>query len=232
MSNTAKHHIFKDFTHKYSLAKTLRFELIPTEETKRLLEKNEIIKKDAVIDESYHKAKPYFDSLHREFIEESLDPKRSRLSFGDFERAWNDFQKDKKNNQKNLLAQKKLLYKDIAKLFGDYANTWKKQYAPEAKNSGTKLLYSADILSILKKRFPKDSENEKLFIKDEHGNDRYIFDSFDRFTTYLIKFQATRENLYKDDGTSTAVATRIVENLSFFLANNQNLKSFLRTKIF
>jgi len=60
-----KENIFENFTHQYSLSKTLRFELIPTEETKRFLEKNEIIKKDAVIDESYHKAKPYFDSLHR-----------------------------------------------------------------------------------------------------------------------------------------------------------------------
>jgi len=225
-----KENIFENFTHQYSLSKTLRFELIPTEETKRFLEKNEIIKKDAVIDESYHKAKPYFDSLHREFIKESLDPERSLLSFGNFERSWNDFQKDKKSNKKNLLAQKKLLYKDIAKLFDDYVNTWKKQYAPETKNSGTKLLYSADTLSILKKRFPKDSENEKLFIKDEHGNDRYIFDSFDRFTTYLTKFQATRENLYKNDGTSTAVATRIVENLSFFLANKSKFEKFLAYK--
>lgn len=220
--------IFDKFTNQYQLSKTLRFELIPTEKTKEWLKKNQILEKDAVIDNSYNQAKPYFDVLHREFIEEALAPEKgNKLSFYDIEKAWKEFQENKREKKKEFEDVRKIFYKKIASLLDDHANNWKQRYAPDAKKSGTSLIYSAEILPILKKRFPRNGSDEALFTRDENGNERYIFDSFNGFTTYLGKFQETRANLYKNDGTATAVATRVVENLLFFLENKKKFEKYL-----
>ena len=68
--------IFDNFTSKYSLSKTLRFELKPVGKTKELLEKNKVFKKDQTIDDSYNQAKPYFDKLHQDFINDALAPEK------------------------------------------------------------------------------------------------------------------------------------------------------------
>jgi CRISPR-associated protein Cpf1 len=70
--------IFENFTNLYSLTKTLRFELKPTEETKSLLQKTDNlgltpVATDKQIDELYNtKLKLMFDDLHEKFINESL----------------------------------------------------------------------------------------------------------------------------------------------------------------
>jgi len=64
---------YSQFTNLYSLTKTLKFELKPTEDTRKLLEKHSIINKDKKIDELYHsEMKPIFDDLHKKYIKESL----------------------------------------------------------------------------------------------------------------------------------------------------------------
>ena len=81
--------IFDSFTNKYSLSKTLRFELKPVGKevdivdkksgeihkgtmTEKLLIENKVFKKDETIDNSYHQAKFYFDLLHQRFIDSAL----------------------------------------------------------------------------------------------------------------------------------------------------------------
>src|SRR3989338_9591273 len=64
--------VFDNFTRKYSLSKTLRFELKPIGNTPKLLKDENVFEKDRIIKEKYKQTKPYFDYLHREFIEESL----------------------------------------------------------------------------------------------------------------------------------------------------------------
>lgn len=77
--------IFNQFTNKYSLSKTLRFELKPVGKTKELLEKNNVFNKDKTIEASYNQAKPYFDKLHQEFINEALAPEKvSEIDFTGF----------------------------------------------------------------------------------------------------------------------------------------------------
>ena len=225
---TKEGNIFDTFTGKYQLSKTLRFELKPAEYTKKFLKEHKVFEKDEVIHESYLKAKPYFDQIHREFIEEALAPDNARsLSFISFERVWNVYQKDKKDGRREFETAKKEAYRMVTKLLDDYADSWKSIYAPDAKQSGTELLCSSEILPVLKARFPQEVGEEALFVKDQEGKQRYIFDSFDGFTTYLGKFQETRRNLYKDDGTSTAVATRVIENLVSFLENKSRFEKYL-----
>lgn len=65
---------FSEFTRKYSLSKTLRFELKPaTDKTRQLLEENKVFQKDESIKKKYIQTKPFFDQLHRDFIKESFE---------------------------------------------------------------------------------------------------------------------------------------------------------------
>lgn len=145
--------IFDQFTNKYSLSKTLRFELKPVGKTKELLEQNNIFNKDKTIDASYNQAKPYFDKLHQEFINEALAPEKVNevdfIGFADFVRAKtiearkirqqiNDarqagedtdaLQKILKNIEDEIEAHRQKLYAQIKKRLDDEAEIWKKHY--------------------------------------------------------------------------------------------------------
>jgi CRISPR-associated protein Cpf1 len=50
-----------------------------------------------------------------------------------------------------------------------------------------------------------------------------LFEKFKGFFTYFSNFNESRKNFYKDDGTASAIVTRIVdENLVTFIKNIQN----------
>ena len=72
--------IFDQFTKKYALLKTLRFELKPVGETRKWMNKNlkydEELKtflKDQNIENAYQMLKPIFDKIHEDFITGSLE---------------------------------------------------------------------------------------------------------------------------------------------------------------
>lgn len=58
---------FSQFTNKYSLSKTLRFELKPVGKTLEMLRENNVFKKDEIIQKKYEQTKPFIDRMHREF---------------------------------------------------------------------------------------------------------------------------------------------------------------------
>lgn len=145
--------IFNQFTNKYSLSKTLRFELKPVGKTKELLEKNNVFNKDKTIEASYNQAKPYFDKLHQEFINEALVPEKvgeiDFTGFADFVRTKtvetrkirkqiNDarqvgedtdaLQKNLRNIEDEIKAYREKLYTQIKERLDDEAETWKKYY--------------------------------------------------------------------------------------------------------
>lgn len=239
-----------EFTKKYQLSKTLRFELKPVGRTINFLD--EVIKKDKTINESYNQAKFYFDMLHREFIESALRKEQAEsINFREFAEIFYKQNKiikqnksDKKNrkeaqnevnkSQKIIDEKRKNLYKQIRKIFDKEAENWKMQYKDKLKKSdlkqkGINFLMSAGILKILEDKFPPEKNEEfkkrnwpSLYIKDQlTGQQVYIFEKFEKFTTYLTKFQKTRENLYADNGESTSVITRIVSNFEIFLRNKE-----------
>ena len=70
---TSKKKTFSDFTNLYSLSKTLRFELKPTEATNRLLKENNVVAIDMEIAQLYkEELKPMLDELHRRFIDDAM----------------------------------------------------------------------------------------------------------------------------------------------------------------
>lgn len=243
--------IWSEFTKQYSLNKTLRFELKPVNRTAYFLKQNKIFEKDLTIDDSYNQAKFYFDKLHQKFVNEALlSDKVKEINLEEFAQNFFALReevkklKESQEREKTYTVENKInklkneYFKKIKLLLDRTANDWKEKYKERGlkfnktdfKKNGTEFLMKSGVLKILKYEFPKEKEEEfknndwpSLLIEDKAnpGNKVYIFDSFDNFTTYLLKFQETRKNLYKDDGTSTAIATRIISNFEKFLNNKK-----------
>ncbi|MFH1175306.1 MAG: type V CRISPR-associated protein Cas12a/Cpf1 [bacterium] len=156
------------------------------------------------------------------------------------------------NLEKEIAERKKKFYEEICILLDKKADEWKKEYLNKQLEDGEKIkfgkegseekenqkgvnfLTSAGVLQILKYEFPQSKEVEfkasgfpSLFVEEREntGMKRYIFDSFDRFSGYLTKFQETRKNIYADNGIASALATRIVDNLEIFLANKKGYEN-------
>ncbi len=206
---------FDDFTNLYELQKTLRFELKPIWNTPKMLSDGNpsVIKQDKVRREKYEAVKPWFDLLHREFIEDAL----REFKFNNLKEYFSvlqDWQKDKKSKRKKdeLIKVESALRKEIVDYFEKTANMWvnSEQYKSLGlKKEGIDILFEAGVFKLLKERF----KNEK----DTFVNGNNIFDDWDKWTGYFKKFFETRKNFYKSDDTSTAIAYRIV---------NQNLRRF------
>lgn len=64
--------IYNQFTNKYGVSKTLRFELIPQGETLKNMEANGILSEDEHRAESYLKVKKMIDEYHKFFIDDVL----------------------------------------------------------------------------------------------------------------------------------------------------------------
>ncbi len=218
---------FSQFTHRYALSKTLRFELVPQGETKRSLKA--VFEEDKRVEENYLKAKVRFDELHRIFVAEALTSDRvNGIDLNKFANAYSSLiataKKDQTKEQKSLCAkEKKVLLRGIVGLFDTMGNEWKTKYegmdvvgrtGKQKKikflSKGHEMLTDEAVLNILIAQFPDETE---------------VFSAFFGFFTYFGRFNETRENFYKSDGTSTAVATRVVENLEKFLRNKRIVES-------
>lgn len=202
------------FTNQYSLSKTLRFELVPVGKTEEILEEEKVFEKDEIIKKKYEATKPYFDRLHREFVEKALA--NAVLSdLDDYLKLFKKWKNDKEAHNKDLQKKEMTLRKEVVTFFDAQAKTWSENYANLKKKDMGILSEEAVFENILKVRY--GSENETKIIDESTEESVSIFDSWKGFTGYFDKFFETRKNFYKDDGTSTALATRIID---------QNLKRF------
>jgi CRISPR-associated protein Cpf1 len=246
--------IFSEFTNLYSLTKTLRFELKPTETTKNSLD----YVRDKERAKYYKKIKLLFDQLHREFIAKSLAYYESQnVDYTEFKNKYDDFLKTKQNKKKDDSKSQadfktakenfdkiKLEYrKKLVGFFNQYAENWKleinqklatkypEKYQQNKKGEikyclnakGIEVLTESGILEVLK-LYLDDSlfvnEKRMAFTQEEKQEMLKGINFFDKFFTYFGPFNETRENFYKDDGTATAIATRIIdENLVRFYDN-------------
>lgn len=212
---------FSEFTNMYSLSKTLRFELKPIGNTQAMLEENQVLQKDEHRQLAYKAIKPYFDQLHREFVQESL-AEAVINGIGDYSEVLSSYKKDRtsKTIQKDIDAQKKLLREQVVSHFDAIGKKWAAEdYSHlRLKNKDISILFEEQVFAILKDRYGHEKKTE--LIDESTGEIKSIFDNWKGFTGYFTKFFETRKNLYKSDGTATAIATRIVdENLVRFIEN-------------
>lgn len=210
---------FDDFTNLYEISKTLRFELIPVGETDRMLKEENVFKVDEDIKIKYQQTKPFFDRIHREFAKEALSVDGILSELEEYLEIFIEWRKDKKVYEKTLNQKEKELRKQVVSAFNVMANKWIEKYGDvNLKKKNVEFLFEEGIFGILKKKYGK--EDGSTIITSDTGEVISIFDSWKGFTGYFTKFFETRKNFYKDDGTSTAVATRIVdENLRRFCDN-------------
>ncbi|WKZ27757.1 MAG: type V CRISPR-associated protein Cas12a/Cpf1 [Candidatus Dojkabacteria bacterium] len=219
-TNMSKHP-FSDFTNLYPLSKTLRFELKPVGNTENMLMENNIVEIDKNRKLAYERTKPYFDKLHREFIQESLNNFEID-GLEEYLKTYKEYKtnkKDKKLFDKLKKARQELRSQVIAS-FNNTGKKWaEKRYTHlKLKKTDLNILFEEKVFQILKESYGDDQET-KLINKDT-GEIISIFDGWKGFTGYFKKFFATRENFYKSDGTSTALATRIIDhNLDRFIEN-------------
>lgn len=219
--------LFDKFTNLYSLSKTLRFELKPIGKTNDLLIENKVFEKDEKIAESYKETKKYFNALHREFIDKALSNINIPISlYENFERKFFLWKENKnKANATELEKSAKKLRTAILEGFYINAEAWRDEYSKRIEDEKRRkklqelkeldLFFKVDIFDFLKQKYP-EAKNENVS----------IFDPFNKFGGYFKKFHETRKNFYKDDGTSTAIPTRIIDdNLTKFLENKQIFKT-------
>ena len=224
---------FEKFTNLYELSKTLRFELKPVGETQQMLEDNQVFQKDEIIQKKYKQTKVYFDRLHREFVAEALKD-ISLSNIQEYTEVLKNVKKitketDKKQRdqwEKDFVNEEKRLRKEVVGLFNIQAKKWSEEYLG-LKNNDLKILDEKAVFSeLLKIRYGEEAETliSIEFTNKETGEVTEeivsIFDEWKGFTGYFTKFFETRKNFYKDDGTSTALATRIIDqNLRRFTEN-------------
>lgn len=206
---------FEDFTNLYELSKTLRFELKPVWETLNSLEKDWVIQKDKEVEENYNKIKVFFDSLHREFVKQSLE----KWYLNEIDNFYNSYIELNKTpeNKKNKTLQKdfekasKILKKELVSFFESKWNEWKQKYS-FFKKWWIDVLNEKEVLDLMWEFYPEQKE---------------LFKKFDRFFTYFSNFKESRKNFYSEDWRAWAVATRAIdENLITFIKNLEDFKRF------
>jgi hypothetical protein len=220
-----KESIFSDFTNLYSLTKTLRFELIPDENTKKFL--SEIIPIDEKRAKYYKDSmKPMLDTLHNDFISESMKlVELNNETLKITQAIYNELKiknKDRRGNEseikkleQQIATSKEVLRKQIVQSYQKCASQWKEKY-PKLKQNDYKILTEAGVIDILREKNNDNDENLQA-IK-----------SFDRFWTYFSGFNQNRLNYYTSESKATGIANRCIdENLFRFF---DNIELFTRIK--
>jgi hypothetical protein len=247
--------VFENFTNKYSLSKTLRFELKPVGKTRENIEKtNPKFIHDQGIEDAYQILKPVFDKLHGNFITKSLEnDKAKEMDFSkylilkkellgiDKKKADKDF----KNKEKEIESEEKKL----REFFGDIYKAEGEVFKIEAgllpngksvlKEDGYRVLTEAGILNYIRKNIDTfavmnlKTRNGEIISKEDLvkalGSPQ-TKGLFEGFFTYFGGFNQNRENYYTiKEEKATAVASRVVgENLPKFC---DNILDFEKRKI-
>ncbi len=194
--------LFEGFTNKYSVTKTLRFELKPLYETAE--NANALLEDDKKRADAYTVVKPILDQYHKNFIEMVLS--NLQLDNNLLTKFSNAFQA---RNREDQIETKKELRKKIAEAFKG--------------NSKSKNKIEKEIAEKYERIFKK---NAKLFSDDLLKLDnltlrqKEAIKQFDNFSTYFLDFQKNRKNMYSEEPQNTAIAHRIVDdNLPKYLVN-------------
>ncbi|MBQ6598509.1 MAG: hypothetical protein IJH79_13230, partial [Lentisphaeria bacterium] len=106
-----------EFTGKYKLSQTLKFELIPVGPTKQKLEESKLLEQDFKRAEDYPKAKEFLDGKHKEFLQKVL----SEITDIDWQPLADMLDQFQKNNdlKKNLQDLQGKYRKQITDKFTD-----------------------------------------------------------------------------------------------------------------
>ncbi|HOX29655.1 MAG TPA: hypothetical protein P5080_00530 [Candidatus Paceibacterota bacterium] len=241
MENKKTKTIYDNFTHQYSLAKTLRFELKPIGKTRENMAANlrydenlRTFFADQEIEDAYQILKPVFDKIHGEFITEALESDKAKeIDFSEYFKLYEKqkAEQDKeirKKIDKPLQDEEKKLRKEFDKLYIVAGKKFKSVAGKNDKNNdflkenGYKVLTEAGILAYVKNKLSVDPAyfdnlkipEVKVLVKNNEANKEKIEKALEKmrsFFTYFGGFNKNRENYYSTEEKATAVASRIVD---------------------
>ena len=210
-----------NFTNQYAVNKTLCFELKPVGHTQKMLDDNKVFEADEEIADNYKEAKKWFNKLHREFIDTTLNETNFPLEYyEEYHKKYLIWEKNKnKTNKIELDKETKKLRSFVLGRFYEVAKGWRDCYIEAShkekkekihKLDNLELFFKAEVFDFLKYKYPEAIDTDG----------KSLFSPFNKFSGYFDKFHETRKNFYRDDGTSTAIPTRIVNvNLPIFFCN-------------
>lgn len=187
--------LYSKMHNKYSLSKTLRFELLPIGKTKENIIKNGFLEKDEHRAASYKNVKKYCDEYHKYFIDKCLEEI--------------EIEKDLLNEYYNVLKKENKSIEDkntLKWLEQQFRTKIAENFKKDAEYKG---LFGKEIIT----RYLNNYYNGNNKIIDE-------ISEFKKFTTYFTKYNNNRENMYSPEEKSTSIAYRLInENLPMFLNN-------------
>lgn len=198
------------FTNKYQLSKTLKFELIPQGKTDYYVEKNGLLSQDEKRADDYKKVKRIIDEYHKYFINKAIDG----LVLADLDEyyfLYKIIQKDDAQKKHFEDVQAKLR-KQIADRFSKHPNN--------------------DIKAKFKNLFAKELIKEDLISFVYNSDDLLLVKGFENFTTYFTGFHENRANMYVAEDKSTAIAFRLIhQNLPKFIDNAKLFEKVLMSPV-
>lgn len=204
---------FDEFKNIYSLAKTLRFSLIPQGKTLENINKNGLLEEDEQRAQNYQKMKSTINAYHRLFIEKALSNVK--------------FDNEILSKYKQLYIKKNSLDKTEIKEFEEVCKKLRKDVNKSYTDNGLSDIFN----KIGKKELISDlipntiQKNELISLNNE---EIYFTADFNKFTTYFKGFNQNLQNIYGSDGKVVEIAFRIIdENLPKFI---NNIKTYNKIK--
>lgn len=213
---------------------------------------------DQKIEDAYQVLKPVFDKIHDEFITKALGSATAKEIdfsgyFNLYKKQKNEQDKDeRKKLDKPIQNEEKRLRKEFEKFYLIAGDEFKIVAGKDSngkdilKESGCKVLTESGILTYIKNKLLANPAwlddlkipEVKVLVENKEKNKEKVekaLEQMKRFFTYFGGFNQNRENYYdvstnkNDEGKSTAVATRIIEeNLPKFA---DNLLSYEKNKV-
>lgn len=204
------------FIGKYSLNKTLRFELRPQGRTQEWIDRKGILEKDRMLAEDYERMKGIIDDYHRCFISEVLGSPSISIDWGELDDVLTAFQKAEPSQRVSARAALEKAQGKYRKRLVDLFENPKKQGVGDFP--GCASLFSADFIkAILPAYYDGDAETLEVIAK------------FDRFITYFTGFFDKCKLMYSSEEKAGAIAYRVVnQNFSIF---HQNFKIYETLKV-
>ncbi len=208
MINSSKS-IWDGFVNKYSLSKTLRFELQPISRTLDFIKEKGLIEQDKEREKEFNLVKKIIDSYYIEFIENVL----SKITID------SDLLKEYSAVYKNLKNDK--YSSDLKKEFKLIQDKVRSEVYKQIYNfPNFKLLFGKELIKVI---LPKWLEYKNRL------EDKELILKFDKWTTYFVGFFENRKNVFSKDPIPTSVIYRIVhDNLPKFL---DNIEKFNKIKL-
>lgn len=182
------------FTNRYSVNKTLRFELKPIGKTLENFKIDKVLEKDKQLTEDFSKVKKYLDRFYRSYIEEKL----SALKLDGLDEYATLYYIPKKTPEQKKEVDKQ--ENNLIKRISDYLKS-DERYTQ---------FFTNEVLDLAEKSTETDEERD-------------ILKKFKGFSTYLTTFYPSRKALFSDEKKSSGIANRCIsDNLPRFLDNAKN----------